>query len=557
MQTEVPRLVDVAGETSVVYKEKPLYNRVRPIEGARARAERFEVKPDTLYLLASPLLWYGVGSLLERIPASSRLLPLEAEPGLFELSESRIPDIFRKSPQLLPLISGDTEAIFNTIREDGIERYRRVELLSLNGGYRLNSRFYKRLHAIMQEEIQQFWQNKYTLMHMGPLWIKNLFRNLIGLTQEKHSQPSNAVGLPRVDTPVLVVGAGPSLEKAYPFIKSHRDKFYLLAVDTAYIPLLSQGIHPDCIVVQEAQFANLYDFLPSPNIECRLLADLSSYPGVLRLENTGISYFLSEFTAMSLFERLKALTASPPLVPPLGSVGSTAVHLALRMTAAPVLMAGIDFSYYPGKTHSKGSPSHFLSLIGTERLRPLEDMYSRTAKGVRSIGTRKNGLLTTLTLERYARNFERIFSKENRLYRLPSDSLSLGIPILGFDELINVLLRWEKDFERDEKKAPVPEQKEESASLKELQRFMEEEVKLLRRIYDSGRAFLEGRQEGDESSDQRKELLSRINRAEYLFLHFPDTGSRLRSLDPTTVKRVLVSAGHYIRLIEGSLSNLH
>ncbi len=557
MQNEAPRLVETSGETSVVYKNTNLYGNSQPSKSAEARADAFLLKTHTLYLLVSPLLWYGVSRIIRKLPESSFLIAVEEDRQLAKLSEEALPWEISSSPKIDFLHPADGRGVFSLIFKRGIEHFRRVELLTLNGGYRLHSKRYSTLKKTMEEEIQQFWQNKYTLMHMIPLWIKNIFINLAQActgTQFSHLPD----GKPAKNKCVCVIGAGPSMEAHIPFMKKNRSRLFLMAVDTAWAPLYQHDITPDAVVVQEAQFYNLYDFLLTHRIDSDLYADITSYPGVLRLAERNIHFFTGKFADLALFRRMIDHKLLPPEVPPLGSVGSTAVHLALGITDGPVFVAGLDFSFLRGKTHANGTPAHQFKLQHCHRLRPPEMMQSFTAKGIFPVGGREKTTLgdgpvllplTTVTLDRYARNFSRFFQDYESIYRLLPAGIPLDINSTDHNGATYLIDQWESlatPVVPDNVPTPTQEKKDSWAT----QLFLEEERSLLQEIYRGCRSYLEGRRD----RESKIQLLSQINDCEYLFLHFPDTGHELRELEPTMIKRLLVSTGHYIRVIETALA---
>ena len=579
MQEKAPLLTKVSGGTSIVFKNKELYSRSSPRTRAEERAAAFELETHTLYILASPLLWYGVFELLKKLPSSSHIIAVEQEPQLAALSISHQPLELSRFKQLdigfYPEGSSDagsTGDIFKSIpalvEKLGIERFRRVRLLTLNGGYRLNSSRYKELVQLLEEEIQQFWHNKYTIMHMLPLWIKNVFHNLAQCTfpeapplnkhvtrpetrpeqKRPHLASCPRFGLPKTSLPVLVAGAGPSLDMHNDFIRRYRDTIYLLTVDTAYSVLLQHGIKPDMVVVQESQFYNLYDFISQPRIEADILADISSYPQILRLGAGNIYFYATEFVNTQLFSRLQEAELLPPRIPPLGSVGTTAVHAALSITDSTVILAGIDFAFPPGQTHARGAPRHQLNLQHCHRFLGIEDMWPRTTKGVSPTPDASDDmgvpLRTTPSLRRYADNFTRIFTSLDRMLLLKPRGLPLGIPELTEAELAPDLSSVEKRVIPHT--APSMPSMGDSEAVKG---FLQREQELLRLIYTQGLAFLEGRL----SEAELTKLLSNIHRCEYLFLHFPETGPSLRKLEPALIKRIMVTAGHYIRVINEAL----
>ncbi|MFW5727357.1 MAG: 6-hydroxymethylpterin diphosphokinase MptE-like protein [Spirochaetia bacterium] len=577
MQEQAPLLTEVSGGTSIVFKNKELYSRHAPRQRAEERAGGFSLEANTLYILASPLLWYGVPRLLEQLPPSAHIIAVEIEPQLVELSRRYVrPELTRhhrlhicfqessaNSASASSNASSNTstgqgtaplEAVKAVLDQLGIEQFRRARLITLNGGYRLNSRRYSEIHQLLEEEIHQFWQNKYTLMHMLPLWIKNIFRNYAEWAGDGAARRVR-FGLPHTTLPVMVAGAGPSLEQHLEFLQQHRSRFYLLAVDTAYSTLLASGIHPDLVVVQESQFYNLYDFLGHPRLDCNLLADISSYPRVLRLagehgSRSTVFLYASEFAKVSLLDKLRSADLLPPLFPPLGSVGTTAVRAALHISGSAVIIAGLDFAFPAGKTHSNGTPRHQLALLHTNRLQGIEDMSARSTKGVTPVPGRTDSfgeqLLSAPTLRRYADNFTRIFQSMERMHMLKPAGLPLGIAGLTQADLSRYLLALEPPPGKAAASAPTLAEKAGPGAVKA---FLSKERERLVWIYKRGTGFLQGELTADEAAL----LTEEINCCEYLFLHFPETGYTLRKVDPTLMKRLLVSTGHYIRVIDEAL----
>ncbi|MDY7028413.1 MAG: 6-hydroxymethylpterin diphosphokinase MptE-like protein [Spirochaetota bacterium] len=546
MQDEGPRLIDRPGGASIVYKNRDLYGSGPAEASAARRARRFTLQHNTLYVLASPLLWYGAVDILHRLPDSSHVLALEEDAQLASFSRGHMPPVCASNSHLTFIHPVLSESVYSAIKRIGIQNFRRVQLITLNAGYRLYSEVYSRIQKLLEEEIQQFWHNKYTLMHMLPLWIKNLICNLSRiptLSAQTHVSSS----LPASELPVLVAGAGPSLDETLPFLLDHRPEFFLLAVDTAYAPLMKAGLRPDAVVAQEAQFFNLYDFIPEPELDCALIADITSFPGVIRLA-AGRIYMVSTFFAdIGILDRLDEYGLMPVGIPPMGSVGSTAVELALRITEGPVLFTGIDFSFFPGKTHSKESPQQLRLLQNSGRFRSLIDLSALVSPGVRFTAdvSRPGRLLTSSTLDRYAQNFNRYFGGNSRLYRIQSSGVPLDVQTVETAAAASILSGW-----RGTAPASSPANDAPPFETDRIRAFLENEVQILDEIYCAGRRYLHG--QTDEASESR--LLSSINRCEYLFLAFPDTGSRLEELGPNIVKRILVSAGHYLHLIKTSLS---
>jgi hypothetical protein len=167
----------------------------------------------------------------------------------------------------------------------------------------------------------------------------------------------------------VVCGAGPSLDASFALLRRNREKLFVLSCDTAAGALFQAGILPDAIVCLEAQVYNVADYLPLGGMKTRHVLDVSAHPSTFRAVRGPVTLVSSEWMESNFLKRLTGTGLPISTVPPLGSVGVLALHIA-RSMGGPLLIAGLDFSFPPGKTHCTGSP-------GDLRERRLE---TRTAR---------------------------------------------------------------------------------------------------------------------------------------------------------------------------------
>ncbi|MFO7781716.1 MAG: 6-hydroxymethylpterin diphosphokinase MptE-like protein [Spirochaetia bacterium] len=381
MSEEKPRLEAASNGYQVHHRGRRLYAAHDPRGGAARRAAAAEIQPQTLVIVASPLLGYGLRELLDICPPDAVVLAVELDPALAALPLETTPTDDR-----LLWARAPAAAELDRILERALSRRpRRTRLLSLSGGFGLQPGDYRSLAGKLDDEIRIFWQNAMTRMRMGRLWIRNLFRNLPLMPA---STPLESL---RTSLPIVVVGAGPSLDDRAAELprdgSAGREQMLILAVDTAVAPLAARGITPDFILAVESQQANATDFLTPPDVpETRgdavqrskyaercphLICDITAYPGVLhRAGIGGLTFVSSRFAPTALFGRLSTSGLLPPGVPPLGSVGVLGVHLAARLTTDAVYFTGLDFSYDLERTHARGAPMQALSLARRTRLDP-------------------------------------------------------------------------------------------------------------------------------------------------------------------------------------------
>jgi hypothetical protein len=589
MTVDEPLLVPAGRGFTIRYRNRYLYPPLDPQGSARRRAERLigEGRPLSRSLIFVPSLGlgYGLPELLAALPADSHVLCVETDQRLMALAMERARPPLPRDPRLTVARSADPDAIVRLFHSLGAWKFRRVITLALCGGYHLDRPVYDAMEQALQAEVQLFWQNKLTLIRMGRLWVRNLFENLALLPG------SEGLAALRTRRPVLVAGAGPSLEDSLAWIRGSRDDLLLAAVDTALPILRDAGLHPDLVFVLEAQAANARDFLgwgegfppapgcPSPSGAAAgpgsaLLCDLSSHPALVRRFRPAVRFFASRFAPLRLFDRLESAGLLPHSIPPLGSVGVAAVHLALELTGGPVILAGLDFSYPAGKTHARGAPAWRSALAQTSRLAPADQALwegLRRRPLTRRAGKGGGPVLTDLVLQSYAAQLSRRIEGERRVFDIGRAGLPLGArPIESAAELARVC-RGGWDFPSAPGSPPAaaaagmqkpsPQTAQASASrprvgasasraqrgawmakaaafrLEEARSFLQEEIRLL----DGLRGALGGR-----ADRPPEELWRLLEPADYLYLHFPEAEPRPQP-DAGFLARVLLSLEDYHR----------
>jgi len=357
----------------IQYKGRRLSTKVPYLE-ALEKIKSLSFTDHCLYLLCSPLIGHGIPEVLKILPKNSVLCLVEFEPTLCKLLSPQISSLHSEalfipeSFQKLSKTNSETLSPYEYAEE--LSRYfskgiRYVQILGFFGGRRFHSEKYQTLEQNLQELLQLYWRNQSTSLFMSHLWMRNLFLNL--------SQEPEQSKLPRLnEQEVIVLGAGPSLDSVLSQLKPLRQKFVLMAVDTALPSLLAHGITPDFLVVLEAQQENVKDFIENNPEDLHLICDISAYTSFLHTRTMRkITWICSRHSEVQLWERLAEAQCTLPLVPPLGSVGILALYLLKMMQAKTAYLAGLDFSFKPGRSHSKLSASHRNYLSRNSRLNPL------------------------------------------------------------------------------------------------------------------------------------------------------------------------------------------
>jgi len=533
MKNTDPLLIDTGRGFSVLYNNRYLYSPTEPEERALIRSNQTLLQRDTLYILNSPLLFYGVEELLLRLPENSFIICFEYTKILLELSKKHIPEYLLNSKVCSFIRSTNHHEIFKTIEKHGIWNFRRVKAINITGGYSLQSSEYKNIINRIDGKIQEYWKNRMTLIHMGPLWIRNIFLNLYKFYTNKKEFINYK--FPRTEYPVLVTGAGESLENSILFIKKNRKFMKIMAVDTSVSVLIENGIEPDYIIAVDAQIYNFYDFINLKNRKIPLFFDITGYNGISAVTG-GILYpFISNFADTTLLTRLDHYNLLPEKIPALGSVGLTAIYIALKITDNSVFYTGLDFAYKIGKSHANGSPRNISELIITNRLKPMEQPDIYYARPLINKKDKTNaGCITDIVLASYAELMVDNFKDYSQLIDIGTSGLNTGRKPTDSESL---------SFNSKYKNITEREFKNNNVQINNFLEFIRNELSLISDLYDSVYLFLSG------ESKNEKEIINLLMKADYLYLHFPD-----KSPKPTTnsgfLKRILISCGYYKNILK-------
>ncbi|MFI3257938.1 MAG: 6-hydroxymethylpterin diphosphokinase MptE-like protein, partial [Spirochaetales bacterium] len=282
-------------------------------------------------------------------------------------------------------------------------------------------------------------------VRLGKLFARNTIRNIACIPD------SLSIHMQSVTKPIVVVGAGPSLDRCIAFIKQHRDYVYILAIAAAARPLKDAGISPDAIVTVESQFATEKAFIGMNNSFVPLYADISSRPKMLSVTGAKPAFFLSEYYKSPLLERIKGFFPTIPIFPPLGSVSLSATELALALRShsgktPPVFVCGLDFAFSPGKTHCKESPHAKEYLNTCNRLFPPGNPEAAFRYGSFKISGKNDlCLFSDNSLKGYGMIFCERYAKTSELYDISPEGMPLDIPYCDTTTASHIIEKYYKE----------------------------------------------------------------------------------------------------------------
>ncbi|MDR2257516.1 MAG: DUF115 domain-containing protein [Treponema sp.] len=536
---------------------KTLLSCLDPIAQAERVVDARFLPDRTLYFCPSPLFGYGLDRLLEKLEKTgprSAVLCVEADEQLLALSENSIGPSIRDHPRLRLTGIRDSPGLCAFVRNTwGSRSFRRVEVLRLSAGWRLDPALYDSLSKALIRDTALDWGNAMTLVRLGRLFIKNAVRNLDLIPRA----PSLA-GLSFDEDPILVLGAGPSLDHILEGLSVHfgealsvfpRRPFRIVAVDTALPCLRERNITPDLAVALESQHWNLRDFIGGGTWNVPVAMDLSALPATRETLGGPVFLFFTPWAELRLFTRLEAAGFLPRTFPPLGSVGLSAAAIALSLGSGPVLTGGIDFAFTLDKYHARSTPGHQEKLRGQNRFLGILNAGAAFRPAVFGAAAKSGAAVRSDPAMRGYRDlFEREFAGEKRLRDIESDGLPLGpltVDMAAACEILGTRTGAEPGPDRMGQTAAGMPAAPGGVKAGALRDFVVRERDALITLRD----ILTG---GIEAPRQKLEEL--LDTADYLWAHFPDCagtgGRRPPGTDISFLKRVRAELDPFIRLWE-------
>jgi len=533
------------GGFSLIYKGKPLLSLVDP-EGQAKKLLAGLTAPEegTLYFFISPVFGYGLREFAEKLPESSAVLCVEAEKELFEFSAGNL-------PSGIPLLFIQNPAdVCCFVRENwGTRFFRRIEPVKFSAGAGFHKDLYDACAALFCRELRIEWGNAITLSRLGRLYIKNFINNITRMAAGEGFSPLRPDAFPRSEKNCFVFGAGPSLDVFLDTCPADGFKNSLvIAVDTVFLPLLQRGIVPDIVVVLEAQHWNLKDFtgarhfLKTGSGKPVLAMDMSALPPPPELFEAGFC-FLTRWTPLKIFSRLKEAGLMPPEIPALGSVGLCATELALKISSGNIFVCGLDFAWTLDSFHCRGSPGHLALLNSRSRLNGHYRAETNFRTGNLDAVSKSGGfkVKTGPAFLHYLSIFKTEFSNrpgvKKRLFEIEGPGLPLGLKTLSLKEAAAVLSGAETTGNLEMAvSSGSPHSKNAAAA------FIGKEITLLEeflKIYP----------------DRGEKTEALIGELDYLWAHFPDCagagGRRPSAGNAGFFKRVRIEAEAFLKLWRG------
>ena len=153
---------------------------------------------------------------------------------------------------------------------------------------------------------------------------------------------------------VVIVSAGPSLDRNIRELKAFENRCFILAVDTALRPLLAAGITPHAVILADPTELNAQHIVGAMPESAYLIAEQAAHPSALQSAQRRFLFGLGLFPD-SLFTKFGFAKSR---LDAWGSVATSALDLACRMGADPIIFTGQDFAYTGNRNYARNTIFH-------------------------------------------------------------------------------------------------------------------------------------------------------------------------------------------------------
>ncbi|OHD20841.1 MAG: hypothetical protein A2086_03725 [Spirochaetes bacterium GWD1_27_9] len=184
-----------------------------------------------------------------------------------------------------------------------------------------------------------------TQKKFGKIWQKNILKNILYLFENNFDFSPLFI-----EKPLLIIGAGPSLDENLTQIKKYRQFFHIASADTAFQILIKHKIIPDSVFTFDAQNYSHLHFVGN-NYTFRLFSDFCS---PVRLKQIKQTMLFSNHPFINFF---KSINFNPVFLPSDSrNIGGSIIDFfKIYFDEVPILTSGIDFAYFKNKNYSNGS----------------------------------------------------------------------------------------------------------------------------------------------------------------------------------------------------------
>ncbi len=224
----------------------------------------------------------------------------------------------------------------------------------------------KTLKKVINLYINTETVNKNTLKKYGEKSARNIFNNLKNI--EKFSPISSLKPILK-NKEILIISAGPTLDKQINFIKTIKNKYIIISVDTALRRLEKEKIRPDFVITGDMQYINSLHLNDCNTKKINLITSLCIDTNIISKNYKNIFLYHGN---TKLEKEIASIDKKFEYIGSGGTVSSAALEIALFCECSKIYLIGLDLSYPNYQTHCKESTFENIHLNKNTKLNNIE-----------------------------------------------------------------------------------------------------------------------------------------------------------------------------------------
>jgi hypothetical protein len=346
--------------------------------------------------------------LKNRMKSSARVIVFEPDAELFHVARACGENIsYLHDPRFRFIVGSEACQFFDYTVLDGCRETDEFLWILWPSALHEHSEIASKLQQSFKMRLRDRAANLLTHIQNGALYFKNVVSNF-----SYQADPDAGLLFDRFENiPLIIVAAGPSLDRNIHELRDLHNRCFVLAVDTALRPLLAAGVTPHAVLIADPTELNARHVLGVVPESVYLIAEQAVDAGALSSARHRFLFGVGLFPD-SLCNKYGFGKRSLQLW---GSVATGALDLALKMGANPIVFTGQDFAYSWGRNYVRNTifhdyefdadlngTHHEVDVWGnkiptTENLIAYRDFFVRKIRqtsGVRFINATEGGILT-------------------------------------------------------------------------------------------------------------------------------------------------------------------
>ena len=347
------------------------YGKRDPRHISKRWLELIKIEPHSLYAVTGFGLGAHLSEFLKQATRQTILFVAEKEPALLRevLSQVDLSDLLADDRFFLATGEPD-DPYFQDLQHAAVQGIKELDRLVFSPAFSTDEPYYDRMR---NELIRQYLVLKPLVdvnLRTATNLQENTFRNL-SLLQD--APDIGQLGGEFSNLPLILVGAGPSLDESIDFLKAARSHAIIACSNSSYRKLVNSGVKPHLTVSADPLSPTLQGYLKTSSDGVWLAAPFSAYPPVVKRFAGRVLTWTTNNPVMDIIRYRGDRQPGTPILEQ-GTVSACILDIARVFGCPKVLLVGQDMAlksdgqYYTNDSVYADSGTHYAEYTRAQNL---------------------------------------------------------------------------------------------------------------------------------------------------------------------------------------------